>query len=103
MREILEKCNKKKFYIFTGTAIDYAYNRLVIKDVSVFDTAGKHLGDIDHMLTAIKPFREKSVKINDIVRFTGKVSKYMRKDLTEDYQVLINKVRKEGGDQSFIA
>lgn len=90
MRETLEKCNAKKFYIFTGTISNTCYDRLAIKDVEVYDTSGKHLGTTDHILCAIRPFRNKNC--GDKVRFTGKVYKYLRQDLTEDYAVTINKV-----------
>lgn len=93
MREVLRKCKDKKFYVFIGTVVKMTpYDRLLIRNVEVYDTAGRPLGQIDHVLTAVKPFRGRNVEQNQEVRFTGKVSKYIRKDLSEDYQVIVNRV-----------
>lgn len=92
MREALERCNSRKFYIFTGTVDRMQYNRLVVKNVSVFDTAGKHLGEVDHILVAKKPFKKSRKGYGDEVRFTGKVDKYYRQDESEDYSVIVNRV-----------
>lgn len=93
--------NKKAVRVFTGflNLKNLAYEKAIINDVVMYDDGGNVIGSVDHILTAIKPFRQPlNLHLKDIegkkkvkVRFTGKIMPYIRIDESVDFTVAVNK------------
>lgn len=95
MREALSKIPKNRYTVFTAVAIKIHYNRLLLKNVKVYDQGGNNvIGYFDHVHVAIKPFRAADVNAGDKVRFTAKPHTYTRSDSTCDYGLIVKRVTK---------
>ena len=92
MRQALHRNKDKKFHVFNGIVEpNRPYGRQLLKNVQIMDESGNNVvGNIDHVLVAAKPFKQ--IKPGSRVRFTGKISDYVRSDGSKDYQIIVNRV-----------
>ena len=93
MRTELKRNKDKKFHIFYGHLKPNIINdRQLITNIYIVDEDRKKISkQIDHCLVAAKPF--KNIEPNTTVRFTGKITSYMRADGSYDYSIVANKAR----------
>ena len=99
MRAELKKNKDKKFHIFYGYLKARIVNdRQLITNIYIVDEDRKKVSkQIDHCLVAAKPF--KNIDPNKPVRFTGKVTSYMRSNGSYDYSIIVNKAREASKEE----
>lgn len=99
MRTELKRNKDKKFHIFYGHLKPNIINdRQLVTNIYIVDEDRKKISkQIDHCLVAAKPF--KSIEPNTTVRFTGKITSYMRADGSYDYSIVVNKAREASKEE----
>ena len=99
MRTELKRNKDKKFHIFYGHLKQNIINdRQLITNIYIVDEDRKKISkQIDHCLVAAKPF--KNIEPNTTVRFTGKITSYMRADGSYDYSIVVNKAREASKEE----
>ena len=99
MRTELKRNKDKKFHIFYGHLKPNIINdRQLITNIYIVDEDRKKISkQIDHCLVAAKPF--KNIEPNTTVRFTGKITSYMRADGSYDYSIVVNKAREASKEE----
>ena len=70
------------------------YEAWNLQDYDLSNTTAKQ---IDHCLVAAKPF--KNIDPNKPVRFTGKITSYMRSNGSYDYSIIVNKAREASKEE----
>ena len=85
-----------------------SYNSITILEKSLLNTEVAYIyivdedrkkvsKQIDHCLVAAKPF--KNIDPNKPVRFTGKITSYMRSNGSYDYSIIVNKAREASKEE----
>ena len=99
MRTELKRNKDKKCHIFYGHLKQNIINdRQLITNIYIVDEDRKKISkQIDHCLVAAKPF--KNIEPNTTVRFTGKITSYMRADGSYDYSIVVNKAREASKEE----
>ena len=99
MRTELKRNKDKKFHIFYGHLKPNIINdRQLVTNIYIVDEDRKKISkQIDHCLVAAKPF--KNIEPNTTVRFTGKITSYMRADGSYDYSIVVNKAREASKEE----
>lgn len=99
MRTELKRNKDKKFHIFYGhLKPDIINDRQLVTNIYIVDEDRKKISkQIDHCLVAAKPF--KNIEPNTTVRFTGKITSYMRADGSYDYSIVVNKAREASKEE----
>lgn len=82
---------KDKCHVFTAEVGPISYNKQVLFNVKMIDDGGNIVGGCDHLLVAVKPF--KNIPTGEMTRFTGDIYKYFRMDNSMDYSVKVNKAK----------
>ena len=99
MRTELKRNKDKKFHIFYGHLKPNIINdRQLVTNIYIVDEDRKKISkQIDHCLVAARPF--KNIEPNTTVRFTGKITSYMRADGSYDYSIVVNKAREASKEE----